>query len=206
VGLFVTTLAVEGMYWYPDPAIGSLPGDDGWLQGVWSVYCPANKFAVGKWLLHPLLPRGGICVIEDNGLYDVEWERTNSSWYTITVKPKSAKAKGRRLSTKAKDIVLKYLTWLKPDDVRVTPSGVTGPDLQLSPAAQQWFPFAVECKNQESLNIWEALAQATVHADGTKLKPIVVFSRNGADVYCALRFADMMDLLSTIAKEVGDAV
>ena len=38
--------------------------------------------------------------------------------------------------------------------------GDSGEDILLSPAARKLFPFSVECKNQEKLNIWSSLEQA----------------------------------------------
>jgi len=70
--------------------------------------------------------------------------------------PQSRKAKGRRLQ---KEVVSKIQNVfnLSDNDVRSTSMGVSGVDIQLSDAALKVFPFAVECKAQESLNIWEAL-------------------------------------------------
>jgi hypothetical protein len=94
------------------------------------------------------------------------------------MKTSSAKAKGRRL---CQAVAEKLLTWapdLKPDDIYVTPSGVTGEDLKLSPAAREIYPYAVECKNQESLNIWSALEQSRTHVKNPDVTPLVVFTRN----------------------------
>jgi len=43
---------------------------------------------------------------------------------------------------------------LSEDDVRSTPLGVSGTDVQLSEKAQKHFPFSVECKARESLGRW----------------------------------------------------
>lgn len=71
--------------------------------------------------------------------------------------------------------------------------GAGGVDIQLSPAAQQKFGFAVEAKNQERLNIWSALEQAEENAD--ELVPLVVFKRNRSEIYCAMKFDDLLELL-----------
>jgi hypothetical protein len=59
-----------------------------------------------------------------------------------------------------------------------------GVDLHLSPRAQRDFPFAIEAKNVEKLNIWDALAQAAEQA-GDKT-PIVFFKRANSKLYVAL--------------------
>jgi hypothetical protein len=79
--------------------------------------------------------------------------------------------------------------------------GASGADLLLSPAARKLFPFYIECKNQESLNIWAALKQA---AQGVAVRqatvnlnagePLVIFRRNGTPAYAALRFDALLDL------------
>jgi hypothetical protein len=73
----------------------------------------------------------------------------------------SRKAKGRRLQQHVRDRVLETFEQLEDGDVRSTSMGASGVDVLLSPLAQKLFPFAVECKNQERLNLWESLDQAT---------------------------------------------
>ena len=47
--------------------------------------------------------------------------------------------------------------------------GESGEDIKLSPAARKLIPYSFECKNQEKLNIWEALSQAEENAGDTIL-------------------------------------
>lgn len=110
------------------------------------------------------------------------------------MKTSSAKAKGRRCAQQAKDMLLKASGRLEEDDITVTPSGVTGPDLHLSPAALKQYPFAVECKNVEKLNVWEALSQSEDHAMFTNKVPILIFTRNRSDTYVALKFSTFLEL------------
>ena len=83
------------------------------------------------------------------------------------MKTKSAKAKGRRLAQTVQVNLLEACPDLSQDDVRVTPSGVQGPDIQLSPAAQKRFPYAIECKNVESLCFSSAWRQSLVPCPGS---------------------------------------
>ena len=54
--------------------------------------------------------------------------------------------------------------------------GAGGEDLIMARAAREKFPYSVECKNQEKLNIWESYSQAV---DNSKnYEPIVVIKRN----------------------------
>lgn len=112
--------------------------------------------------------------------------------------PKSAKAKGRRLAQGVADAVSHRLN-LSPVDVQPTSAGVNGNDLRLSQRARVYFPFDVEAKNQERLNIWEALDQVEKRND-PDLDPLVVFTRNRADTYVAMRFDLFMDLVAVRKK------
>jgi hypothetical protein len=78
--------------------------------------------------------------------------------------------------------------------------GQSGMDVQLSEAARERFPYAIEAKNQEKLNIWSALEQSA--RDNRDLTPLLVFKRNRSDVYCALRFEDFMSLVEQLDNEL----
>jgi len=71
--------------------------------------------------------------------------------------------------------------------------GEHGMDVQLSPSARKKFPFAIECKNQEALNIWKSLEQAENNCEG--LTPLLIFKRNKSKIYAALEITDFLDLL-----------
>ncbi|MGE0278308.1 MAG: hypothetical protein AB7R40_23175 [Nitrospiraceae bacterium] len=112
------------------------------------------------------------------------------------MKPASAKAKGRKLQQHVRDRVLDTFPDLQPGDVRSTSMGASGADVQLSPAALNLFPFAVETKCQEKLNIWDALEQAHAHSQNGEGAPLLVFKRNRSEVYAALPFEDLLILLT----------
>lgn len=107
------------------------------------------------------------------------------------MRPSSAKAKGRRLQNAIKDMILAAFPSLEPDDVKPAIMGEAGRDIHLSPAAKRLLPVAFEAKNQERLNIWEALKQARSHAKEGEV-PLLVFTRNREEVYVALPFKDYL--------------
>ena len=109
------------------------------------------------------------------------------------MKPRSAKNKGKRLQNKIRDLILEKFDILEPDDVRSITMGDSGEDILLSPAARKLFPFSVECKNQEKLNIWSSLEQAEINSD--KHIPLVVFKRNRSKTYAVLEFKELLKLL-----------
>ena len=92
------------------------------------------------------------------------------------MKPRSAKNKGKRLQNDVRDLILEKFDTLEPDDVRSITMGDSGEDILLSPAARKLFPFSVECKNQEKLNIWSSLEQA--EGNSKESTPVLVFKRN----------------------------
>lgn len=102
------------------------------------------------------------------------------------MKTSSAKAKGRRLVLALRDAVLKTFPELEPDDLIVPATSQPGCDLKLSPLARRLFPFGVECKNVEKLNVWSALEQAEANCP-PNLTPLLVFGRNRSTTYVSLR-------------------
>lgn len=112
----------------------------------------------------------------------------------------SAKAKGRRASQEIKELLLKYSNGLQDEDFIVTPSGVTGPDVHLSPAAKKQFPIVIEAKNQESISIWAALEQAKSHQTSWNESPVLFFRRNRSVLYACLPAEDFVRILSDASR------
>ena len=109
------------------------------------------------------------------------------------MKPRSAKNKGKRLQNKVRDLILEKFQQLEEDDVRSTTMGDSGEDVLLSPAARKLFPFSVECKNQEKLNIWSALEQTENNSNNHV--PLLIFKRNRSKTYAVLEIKDFIDLI-----------
>ena len=110
------------------------------------------------------------------------------------MKPRSAKNKGKRLQNKIRDLILEKFDSLEKDDVRSITMGDSGEDILLSPAARRLFPFSVECKNQEKLNIWSSIEQAEENSG--KHTPLVIFKRNRTKTYAVLEFDKLLELLN----------
>lgn len=111
---------------------------------------------------------------------------------------RSAKAKGRRCAADVKNLLLEFSNLiLHEDDIKVTPASVPGPDLWLSPATQVLYPFVIECKNVEKLNIWEALTQCESHLSTlNRIRyPVLFFKRNRSELYVALKARDFIKLM-----------
>ena len=91
------------------------------------------------------------------------------------MKTSSAKAKGRNLQ---KWVVQKLVEHLSADqeDIESRPMGSQGEDVIMGKQTRQIFPYSIECKNQEKLNVWGAYDQATENCKG--YEPIVVMKKN----------------------------
>ena len=114
------------------------------------------------------------------------------------MKSRSAKNKGKRLQNNVRDLILEKFQQLEEDDVRSITMGDSGEDILLSPAARKLFPFSVECKNQEKLNIWSSLEQTETNAG--KHTPLLIFKRNRSKTYAVLQLDDLMEMLDDKEK------
>ena len=110
----------------------------------------------------------------------------------------SCKQKGRRLQKAVvKDILLAFPA-LHAADVKSCAMGSGGEDVQLSAAARAVFPFSVEVKNRERLNVHAALAQAEANAGESE--PLLVFSKNRAKTWAAVQWPTLLRLLAAGAE------
>ena len=91
------------------------------------------------------------------------------------MKSQSKKAKGRRLQQWVRDLLIEKLE-VHPEDIESRSMGDGGEDLIMSRSAREKFPYSIECKNQESLNIWKSYEQAQQNSGN--YEPIVVLKRN----------------------------
>ena len=91
------------------------------------------------------------------------------------MKTSSAKAKGRNLQ---KWVVSKLVEHLKldPEDLESRPMGSSGEDVIMGVQSREFFPYSVECKNQEKVNVWSAYEQS--EANCGKHEPLVVIKKN----------------------------
>jgi hypothetical protein len=96
----------------------------------------------------------------------------------------SSKAKGRSAVVAVRDRIAAVLG-VNPETMHVKATSQLGCDLFIAPETLARFPFAVEVKNVESLNIWAALAQAHQQAPEGQV-PVVFFKRAGTSLYAAL--------------------
>lgn len=91
------------------------------------------------------------------------------------MKTSSAKAKGRKLQQWFANLLVETLG-ADEEDIESRPMGSQGEDIIMGKQTRQIFPYSVECKNQEAVNVWKAYEQATENCKG--YEPLVVIKRN----------------------------
>jgi hypothetical protein len=91
------------------------------------------------------------------------------------MKTSSAKAKGRKLQQWFAKLLVEQLG-LDEEDLESRPMGSQGEDIILGKQSRQIFPYSIECKNQEAVNVWKAYEQAEQNCKG--YEPVVVIKRN----------------------------
>lgn len=110
------------------------------------------------------------------------------------MKTSSAKAKGRRACAEVIELLKRFSAVpLGDGDLEITTSSVPGEDIRMSPAARKQFPFAIESKNQEKLQIWSALEQAESYRKEDRI-PLLFFRRNRSKLYVALDAEEFFEL------------
>jgi hypothetical protein len=114
------------------------------------------------------------------------------------MKPRSVKAKGRNAQNLIKEIILNTFKEFEPDDVKPALMSESGTDIKLSPFARKVFPYSVESKCVEKLNIWDALGQAEKNTI-ENTEAILFFKRNRSKMYVAMSAEHFMQLARLIA-------
>ena len=91
------------------------------------------------------------------------------------MKTSSAKAKGRRFQQWVRDQLIEQLG-VHPEDIESRSMGAGGEDLIMARAAREKFPYSIESKNQEKVNVWQAYAQAIDNSGD--YEPVCFIKRN----------------------------
>jgi len=91
------------------------------------------------------------------------------------MKSQSCKSKGRNLQQWVREYLIEKLN-IDSEDIESRSMGASGEDLIMSKSARKKFPFSIECKNTEKLNVWNAYEQAKKNAK--EYEPIVIMKKN----------------------------
>ena len=115
------------------------------------------------------------------------------------MKTQSAKAKGRRLQQWFRDLLIEKLG-VHPEDIESRSMGAGGEDLIMARAAREKFPYSIECKNTESINIWKSYEQAKENSG--EYEPIVVLKRNNVKPLVLVDANYFVNLHNRVSKEL----
>ena len=91
------------------------------------------------------------------------------------MKPQSAKQKGRKFQQWVRDLLIESLD-IHPEDIESRSMGAGGEDIMMARAARASFPLSIECKCQQSVNIWKSYEQAKENSGN--YERIVFLKRN----------------------------
>ena len=118
------------------------------------------------------------------------------------MKTASGKAKGRRLQKMIRDHLRQVgdRYGLELEDIESRPMGCSGVDCILSPKAKRVFPFSVEAKNQESLNVTKEFHSHYEKYRKDKTLKLLVHSRNRSTPLVTMRWKDFMKLYGLYLK------
>ena len=108
------------------------------------------------------------------------------------MKTQAKKAKGRRLQQQFMQLLIEKLD-IDPEDIESRSMGAGGEDLIMSKAARNKFPYSVECKNQERMNIWQAWEQANNNKG--IYEPLVVIKKNGVNPLIVVDAENFLEMI-----------
>jgi len=121
----------------------------------------------------------------------------------VATTPASRKAKGRRFQQAVRQDLIDRLD-IHEGDILSTAMGQAGCDLYLSPAARARFPFAVECKHQETISLPAWWQQCTANAEAEGLAPLLVLKQSRREPLAVLRWEDLLALLQNIPANLPE--
>jgi len=108
----------------------------------------------------------------------------------MSMKTSSAKAKGRKLQQQVAKLINNFLGI----ETKSLPMGSQGADIIVLGEAKKIFPYSVECKNQEKIQLWKAWEQSKANTtEGTK--PLLIIKRNRSDTLAILSIEDLLTIL-----------
>ena len=109
------------------------------------------------------------------------------------MKPQSCKQKGRKFQQEIAQSIKDTFPVLRDNDVKSTSMGCGGEDIIMSPLTESMFPYSVECKNVEKLNVYKALEQAVANAPRGK-ESVLAMRRNRTKPYAVIPWEHFMEL------------
>jgi hypothetical protein len=99
------------------------------------------------------------------------------------MKASSAKAKGRRLQQWVCEKIasMTAYSWGPDEHIASREMGQSGVDVRLTGPPREDFPFDIECKYQERVSLWEAIAQAKKNKSPDMMTWLLFLKKNRVD-------------------------
>ena len=119
------------------------------------------------------------------------------------LKTSSGKAKGRKFQQFVRDMMLIKAPNLTDDDIRSTSMGASGPDILLSTAAKSVYPWAIEVKCQERLNVWRAWEQTVSHIESDTEMPVLFIKKNRSTALVVMTADDFFSERSRVGQKLS---
>lgn len=116
----------------------------------------------------------------------------------VATTPQSRKSKGRTFQQYVVAEILKHYVDLTGYDVWSISMGASGLDIKLSQSAREMFPFGIECKRKESINVHSDFKQARTNADKENLIPLLVSKRNREPALVTMEFETFMNIVNRL--------
>lgn len=118
------------------------------------------------------------------------------------MKSRSAKNKGARLQNWVKRKLVEILE-LKEEDIKTAVMGENGVDVKMYGENRTAFPYDIECKNVEKLNVWAAYDQASANAEN---EPLLIMKKNRREPLVVMDAVKFFELVSEITASRSDEV
>lgn len=115
------------------------------------------------------------------------------------IKTSSCKQKGRKLQQFVRDRIYHWFSTLSEGDVESRSMGSAGVDILLSPAAREFVPLSIECKNTTKHPTMGEIKQATANRYPDTL-PIVAWKPHGKQYKDTLVMCKLEDLLELLER------
>ena len=90
------------------------------------------------------------------------------------MKTSSAKAKGRKLQQWVVTKLVEILGF-DEEDLESRPMGSSGEDVIMGVQSRKQFPYSIECKNQEAVNVWKAMEQCQINCKNHEPQSNTIF-------------------------------
>jgi len=118
------------------------------------------------------------------------------------MKTRSAKAKGHKLESLVRDLLLERFGkfGLTEDDIRANIGSETGEDLKFSQKAKDFLPVKIECKSRAQMAVYTYYDQAKKHP-GDHLEPLVILKKNHRKPLIVMDLTYFLELMECYLDE-----